>query len=244
MTHSYHIEGMTCEGCLHKVRSTLAAVTGITKAEVNLETNDAVLEMHHHVSTETLEAALQQASSKYHIRDAEHHVPPTEEVAIDLPEPSVTTYKPLLLIVGFIIGTTLLAQWPFESFSWTIWMRHFMAGFFIVFAFFKLLNLEGFAMSYRMYDIVASKWKNWGFIYPFMELALGIAYLVNWNPQITNWTTVIVLGISSVGVIQTNLNKRKIKCACLGDVFNLPMSTVTIVEDLSMVAMAGLMLFI
>lgn len=54
--------------------------------------------------------------------------------------------------------------------------------------------------------------------------------------------TIVVLGVSSIGVIQSNLNKRKIKCACLGDVFNLPMSTVTIVEDVSMVAMAGFML--
>lgn len=123
-----------------------------------------------------------------------------------------------------------------------LWMRHFMAGFFIVFSFFKLLNLQGFADSYRMYDIVAEKWKAWGLIYPFVELALGLAYLTNWNPNITNWTTVIVLGVSTIGVIKSNLNKRKIKCACLGDVFNLPMSNVTIVEDVTMVAMAIFML--
>jgi hypothetical protein len=146
--------------------------------------------------------------------------------------------------VGFIIGTTLLTQWPFNSFSFMEWMRHFMAGFFIVFAFFKLLNLRGFAQSYRMYDIVAARWKGWGFIYPFVELALGVAYLIQWNPAYTNWITILVLGVSSIGVIKSNLNKKKIKCACLGDVFNLPMSTVTIVEDLSMVAMAGAMLLL
>jgi len=196
MKHTYPIEGMTCEGCLHKVRSTLAAVPGITKAEVDLETKEATLEMHHHVATTTLEAALQQAGSKYHIRDAEHPAPAPLETPADLPEPGITTYKPLLLIVGFIIGTTLLAQWPFDSFSLMEWMRHFMAGFFIVFAFFKLLNLQGFAMSYRMYDIVAARWKAWGYIYPFVELALGVAYLVNWNPGFTNWATVLVLGVS------------------------------------------------
>jgi hypothetical protein len=119
-----------------------------------------------------------------------------------------------------------------------------MAGFFIVFAFFKLLNLEGFANSYKMYDIVAVKWKGWGYIYPFVELALGISYLLNIVPFETNLTTVIILGISSIGVIKSNLDKKKIKCACLGDVFNLPMSTVTIVEDLTMVAMAGWMLYL
>ena len=138
------------------------------------------------------------------------------------------------MIISFIIGVTLLAQFPFGNFSAMLWMRHFMAGFFLVFAFFKLLNIKGFATSYQMYDIIAAKWKGWGYIYPFVELFLGILYLINIAPFFTNWVTLIVLGVSSVGVIQSVLDKRKIKCACLGDVFNLPMSTVTIVEDLSM----------
>jgi hypothetical protein len=117
-----------------------------------------------------------------------------------------------------------------------------MAGFFIVFSFFKLLNLKGFSNSYAMYDIVAAKWKGWGIVYPFVELGLGIFYLINVQPILINWITIIVLGVSSIGVIQSNLKKQKIKCACLGDVFNLPMSTVTIVEDLLMVLMAVLML--
>lgn len=247
MKHKYSIEGMTCEGCLIKVHSALKAVPGISEANVSLETNEAMLKMHHHVSTDTLEAALQKAGSKYHIHDTEQQEEPpgpTEEKEPELREPSVSTYKPLILIVSFIIGTTILAQWPFETFSVMTWMRHFMAGFFIVFAFFKLLNLQGFVQSYRMYDIIAASWKGWGFIYPFLELTLGIAYLVDFNPVLTNWVTIGVLGISSIGVIQSNLDKRKIKCACLGDVFNLPMSTVTIVEDLGMVTMAAIMLFV
>ncbi|MEL6944071.1 MAG: MauE/DoxX family redox-associated membrane protein, partial [Bacteroidota bacterium] len=153
--------------------------------------------------------------------------------------------KPLLMIVAFIAGVSSLAQYPFDDFSAMLWMRHFMAGFFIVFSFFKLLNLEGFVNSYQMYDIVAERWRGWGYLYPFIELALGILYLINIAPTFTNWTTVLVLGISSIGVIKSNLDNRKIKCACLGDVFNLPMSTVTIVEDLTMVAMAiGMLLFL
>jgi hypothetical protein len=50
------------------------------------------------------------------------------------------------------------------------------------------------------------------------------------------------MGFSSIGVIQSVLNKKKIQCACLGAVFNLPMSTVTIIEDLLMVSMAVYMI--
>jgi hypothetical protein len=117
-----------------------------------------------------------------------------------------------------------------------------MAGFFLSFFYFKLINLQGFADSYRMYDIVAKRIRAWGLIYPFVELALGIAYVINYSPTITNWATIIIMGISSIGVIESVVNKKKIRCACLGAVFNLPMSTITIIEDLLMVAMAGAML--
>jgi hypothetical protein len=86
--------------------------------------------------------------------------------------------------------------------------------------------------------LLATKWRGWGYVYPFVELGLGMAYLANWQPTLTNWVTFVVMGFSAIGVIQAVMNKRKIRCACLGAVFQLPMSTVTIVEDVGMVAMA------
>jgi archaellum biogenesis protein FlaJ (TadC family) len=71
-----------------------------------------------------------------------------------------------------------------------------------------------------------------------MELILGIAYLVNFYPLITNIVTTVIMSVSIIGVLQTVLNKQKIKCACLGDVFNLPMSEVTIIEDGLMIVMS------
>ena len=121
-------------------------------------------------------------------------------------------------------------------------MRVFMAGFFLTFSFFKMLDLRGFAESYAMYDIVAKKLNNWGYIYAFIELTLGIAYAINFQPIIVNIVTLIVMTISIIGVLQSVFNKRKIKCACLGAVFNLPMSTVTIIEDALMIAMSVTML--
>jgi hypothetical protein len=93
-----------------------------------------------------------------------------------------------------------------------------------------------------MYDIVAKKIKAWGFIYAFIELGLGIAYATNFQPLITNIVTLIVMSVSIIGVLQSVFNKRKIQCACLGAVFNLPMSTVTIIEDFLMIVMSGIML--
>lgn len=228
---------MTCGSCVSKVKSALLKLSEVNAAEVQLEIPQASIEFSEEISDQILQSKIQEAGN-YSIESIGGENIQTSEIA----EVSVTTYKPLILIITFIFGVTLLAQYPFQSFSWMLWMQHFMAGFFIVFAFFKLLNLKGFADSYRMYDIVAGKWYSWGLIYPFIELGLGIMYMINWNPFITNVITIVVLGVSSIGVIKSNLNKQKIKCACLGDVFNLPMSTVTIIEDLTMVGMAVLML--
>lgn len=232
------ITGMTCEGCKAKVTRSIQKLEGFKSVEIDLTNGKTTIDS----DIQHSEAEIQHAigrDSKYQV------VQPKPVLTFQTEEEKkgfFSTYKPLFLIVFFIILLSSLVQYPFNPFSGAVWMRHFMAGFFIVFSFFKLLNIQGFSSSYRMYDIVAQKWNSWGKIYPFVELALGIAYLINIYPTITNLTTVIVLGISSIGVIKSNLDKRKIKCACLGDVFNLPMSKVTIIEDVTMVLMAAIML--
>lgn len=235
---SYTIDGMTCGGCVASVKRALEALPNVEAAHVQLEAPQARLQLKQATDLQILQAAIG------HYTISPEQVKELNTEASVLPEKSWSTYQPLLLIVSFIAGVSLLVQYPFDNFSAMLWMRHFMAGFFIVFAFFKLLNVEGFANSYQMYDIIAARWRTWAYIYPFVELGLGVLYLINIAPTFTNWATILVLGVSSIGVIKSNLDRRAIKCACLGDVFNLPMSTVTIVEDLTMVAMAVAMLFL
>ena len=234
-TKVFKISGMTCMGCVGRIKTALENIDGISAAEVNLQEESATIELSKSVPKNTIQDAL----GKYIITDT---LKTGEVEEHKIAAPSLVTYKPLIIIVVFIAGVSLLSQYPFTDFSSQLWMRHFMAGFFIVFSFFKLLNISGFASSYSMYDIVAAKWKGWGYIYPFVELFLGLLYLTNIQPFWTNVATIIILGVSTIGVVLSNLQKRKIKCACLGDVFNLPMSTVTIIEDVTMIAMAVFML--
>jgi hypothetical protein len=83
---------------------------------------------------------------------------------------------------------------------------------------------------------------GYGFVYPFIELGLGLGYLADWQPFWVNAVTAVVMGVSLLGVLKAVLSKQAIRCACLGTVFNLPMSTVTIIEDGLMLAMALLAL--
>lgn len=220
---------MTCGGCEAKVKSSLLTVPDITSVEVSKEKQTATIGMEKHISLATLQKAL---SEKYSISALEHNEP------IEQAKGWLETYRPVLLIFLYITGVALLAEWGQNDFMWMRWMNHFMAGFFLVFSFFKLLNLKGFAESYSMYDIIAKRWSSWGYVYAFIELFLGLAFLTGYNPLITNAVTFVIMGVSIVGVLQSVLNKRKIKCACLGDVFNLPMSTITIIEDALMILMS------
>lgn len=241
MTHKYIIKGMTCNGCVAKVKSELLKLPDVLSAEVNLP-QEAVITMQKHIDTKTLQEAISK-ERKYIITEDEndhsHH-----QMAKEESQSWLKTYKPLLLIAAFITGVSFLTSYNGIEPNWTMWMNHFMAGFFIVFSFFKFLNLSSFADSYAMYDLLAKKVKAYGYVYPFIELALGVAYLISFNPLVTNIATIAVMGFSSIGVIQSVLNKQKIRCACLGAVFNLPMSTVTIIEDLLMVSMAAATLLI
>ncbi len=239
MTHTYTISGMTCQKCVAKVKSELLRIGDISEAEVKLDAPQATITMQRHVSTESLQTALTRAGN-YTITETGST---THQADNSIDERSwLATYKPLLLVFGFILLVSLAAQAGSQHFMWEAWMQDFMAGFFLAFSFFKFLDLKGFAESYSSYDIIARRWRGWGYVYAFIELALGIAFLVRFAPIVTNSVTVLVMSISIIGVLQSVLAKRKIQCACLGAVFNLPMSTVTIVEDGLMIAMSAIML--
>jgi copper chaperone CopZ len=224
---------MTCSGCEAKVKSALLTLENVTNVEVSKEDNSATIAMDKHMALSDLQKAL---DPKYQISAIEHN-----EMA-EQTKSWFETYKPILLIFFYISLVTVLVQLKNGDFNEMEWMQHFMAGFFLVFSFFKLLNLKGFAESYAMYDVIARKIPVWGYIYALTELGLGIAFLINFNPIVTNSITFAVMSVSIIGVLQSVLNKRKIQCACLGAVFNLPMSTVTIIEDALMIAMSGLMI--
>jgi cation transport ATPase len=237
MTHSYKVSGMTCSGCEAKVESLLSKVNHVENVSINLLKGEAIIEMTEHIPTTELKTALQNYP-KYKIEkvDLTHEMKPAS-----LKESTswVDTYKPILIIGIYIIGITFLIGFANGNFIWQNWMQDFMAAFFLVFSFFKFLDLRGFADGYSTYDIIAGKWKEWSYVYAFVELGLGILYLLKFNPLFTNAITFVVMSISIIGVLRSILNKRQIKCACLGAVFNLPMSTVTIVEDAVMIVMSA-----
>ncbi len=229
---------MTCDSCESKVKGLLEKVPGVTSVKPDRNKEEAEITMRTHVSTSVLKDALKE-HPRYQVNDKNVVMPAS---VLEEEKAWIETYKPVLLIFAYITGITLSIEYLSREFDWMRWMNHFMAGFFLTFSFFKLLNLQGFADSYATYDIIAKKWRGYGSLYAFIELFLGLAYLTNFEPVLTSAITFVVMSVSLVGVLQSVLNKRKIKCACLGDVFNLPMSTITIIEDALMILMSVTML--
>lgn len=232
MKHTYTVTGMTCSSCEAKVKSALLMVENVTDVEVDKNANSATITMTKHVALSDFKTVLHDRDPKYNI-EAQH-----ENEVIMQTQSWFATYKPILLLFFYITLVNLIIQVVQERFSIMQFMQYFMAGFFLAFSFFKLLNLKGFAESYAMYDVVAKRFFFWGYLYAFIEFSLGLAYLTGRGLVVTNIITLVVMSISIIGVLQSVLNKRKIKCACLGDVFNLPMTTVTIIEDALMILMS------
>ena len=231
--YTFRVEGVTCQNCVNSIGAKLASQVDSLSISIDNKIAEVVGD---DLTLVQLNQMLE--GTRYRFVDVDS----INAVADPVLSSWFETYRPLLLIVAFIFGSSLLVQLPLEGISVNETMRYFMAGFFLVFSFFKLLGLSAFASAYANYDLIAKRWRGWGFVYPFAELTLGACYLSNIGGQILHMVTFLLMSFSALGVIQSVLNKTKIRCACLGTVFQLPMSTITIVEDLGMALMALLML--
>ena len=237
MIKSYVIKGMTCSNCVKEVKTNLEEHPDIEYADIILDKNIVTLTINRNIKADELQRLFGK-DSKYTIKSSiKSEFKPKEKNRF-------STYKPLLIIFLFITTISAIKSIDKGQIDIMQWMNYFMAGFFIVFSFFKFIDLEGFVNSYSKYDLITKKIKFYGFIYPFIELGLGLAYLTNFESKIIFKLTIIIMGFSSIGVIKSVLEKKRLRCACLGAVFNLPMSTITITENLLMILMASLMLWI
>ena len=244
ITHT--VTGMHCSGCETKIRTAVSALPGVTRAEPHAASGTLTVESEGPIDRDVLAAAVAGAGD-YQLGEPVS-APPTEHGTVhraDTPAPASGTgakgYPALGILVAYILLASVVAALPRPTLEAV--MSNFMGGFFLAFSFFKFLDLRGFASGFARYDIVAERWKPWGYIYPFVELALGLAYLTAFWPVVTHAVTLVVMGVGAVGVIRSLLRRDRIKCACLGTVIDLPLGTVTLIENLGMAAMAGVMLW-
>ncbi len=238
MIHTYKVTGMTCDGCKASVEKALTSINNVEDVKVNLNASEATITMNQHVATETLQKSL---SSKYTISDKkETNVFQSSSTMMEAEKSDLQQLFPLFLIFGYLtVAAILLNINPWDGSNF---MFDFMGLFYIVFSFFKLLDLKGFPESFKMYDPLAKVIPSYGWLYPFIELALGILFLMRLRIPLALILTIIILGITTIGVTKTLLDKKSIQCACLGTALKLPMTKATFIENSIMIVMATIML--
>lgn len=154
-------------------------------------------------------------------------------------------YWPLLalILVALFAAFALSYRFEFEE-DRSQWMHFFMGLFLCQFALLKLFHPQDFANGFQMYDLIAQKSRFYAYIYPLIELGLGLAYLASIAPILIYILTIILLGFGAIGVIKALIKGLDVRCVCMGTVLDVPLSTVTLIEDLGMVAMAAMLIYI
>ena len=213
----------------------------VTNVVVNLEKGEAEVEMNTHITTDVLQKALPEKFTL--LERQEKNVFQSSNVSsmpMDDEKSKLQQLKPLLLIIFYITTASVLLH--YKDWSWSEFMIDFMGLFYIVFSFFKMLDLKGFPESFKMYDPLAKRVPFYGKVYPFIESILGLMFLMRFEVKIALIITLVVLGVTTIGVTKTLLDKKSIQCACLGTALKLPMTEATFIENTIMIVMAILML--
>jgi len=174
----------------------------------------------------------------------EHHKPEGAVKVLGFkPESRIKKFLPLVVIFSSIALFTAVTTY-LHGFSFEFAMRMMMGSFFLIFGLFKVFNLKAFADAYSTYDIVAMRSRAYAFTYPFLELLLAVLYFSDIGGIYRDVFTFALMSVSTIGVVIKLRQREEIPCACLGMVFKIPMTWVTLIEDVIMALEALAMVFL
>ena len=116
-------------------------------------------------------------------------------------------------------------------------LKKYMGIIYIVFGILKLYDLNKFAEIFSKYDIIGNKFNTYAYLYPFIEIFLGIFLLKDILVKETLTFTIFLMIISIISVVISLINGQKLRCGCMGSFFHIPLSYVTLSENLVMLLM-------
>ena len=219
---------MHCTACVNKIQTALSSVEGVYKVDVDLVSKSATITGTAH--PDVLIQAVKDVDYESTIFDSPEEKPKTETVS------QIQELFPLFLIFFYITVFSIIINRT--NFQLDSFMYDFMGLFYIVFSFFKFLDYKNFPSTFSMYDPIAKTFPLYGWMYPFIETILGLLFLLRIQLFISLCVTITILGITTVGVTRSLMNKSNIQCACLGTALKLPMTKATFIENFIMIIMA------
>jgi glutaredoxin len=193
---------------------------------------------------------------------AKHAVPTTPQVFIggrrvggydDLREfldkpvrdPKATSYRPVAVLFILTALSAMAATYAVTGALLTVTtVQWFIAFSMVVLAMLKLQDVEAFSAMFLNYDLLARRWVPYSYIYPYAEAAAGVLMI---SGALTWISAPLALFIGTIGAVSVfkavYIDKRELKCACVGGSSNVPLGFVSLTENLMMIGMAIWMLW-
>ncbi|SFE89264.1 MauE/DoxX family redox-associated membrane protein [Roseivivax sediminis] len=155
-----------------------------------------------------------------------------------------TTYAPVIAIFGSmaLLSAAIIAN-LYDGFPALTWLMWFFATSMVALAVQKLQDVGGFVSGFLGYDLLAQRYVPYGYAYPFLELyaGVGMAALIGTASPLIWAVAPVGLFIGTIGAISVikavYIDKRELKCACVGGGSNVPLGFISLTENLVMMAM-------
>ncbi|MGZ9099047.1 MAG: MauE/DoxX family redox-associated membrane protein [Brevundimonas sp.] len=160
-----------------------------------------------------------------------------------VPEEGATSYVPVLAVFAVAALIAVAIDWLSMRAITAMVLSNFIAVAMCLLAMLKLQDVGKFSTMFLNYDLLAQRWVPYGYVYPFAELGAGVLMLAG---ALTWLSAPVALVIGSIGAVSVfkavYVDKRALKCACVGGSSNVPLGFVSLTENLMMVGMAVWML--
>lgn len=163
----------------------------------------------------------------------------------EVKDKDAVTYKPVIALFAMAALMALAASWAaFGNLATVQAAEWFIAIAMCLLALQKLKDVEGFATMFLNYDLLAQRWVRYAYIYPFAEALAGVLMMAGALMWVSIPVALFIGGIGAVSVFKAvYIDKRELKCACVGGDSNVPLGFVSLTENLMMIGMAVWMIF-
>ena len=155
-------------------------------------------------------------------------------------DPKAVTYRPVIAVFSMTALMALAGSYAVFGTPFTVRAGEWFIAFSMcVLALLKLQNVESFSSMFLNYDLLAKRWVPYSYVYPYAEGAAGVLMAAG----ALTWLSVpVALVIGTIGAVSVfkavYIDKRELKCACVGGDSNVPLGFISLTENLMMVAMA------
>jgi glutaredoxin len=155
-------------------------------------------------------------------------------------DPKAVSYRPVIALFAMTALMAMAASWSVTGSVLTLRSAEWFIAFsMVVLALLKLQNVESFATMFLNYDLLAKRWVPYSYVYPFAEGLAGVLMVAGALPWLSIPVALFIGTIGAVSVFKAvYIDRRELKCACVGGSSNVPLGFVSLTENLMMIAMA------